>query len=93
MEIKGTQNKPKQLADSQFLISKVTTEHEYKAIVIKTMCYWHMGQTYKHIGELNRTDCPEINPYTMVNDFQQGCQDRSTRKRTIFSMNGTGTTR
>lgn len=63
-------------------------EAYYKAIVIKTMGYWHED---KYINQQKHIGSPEINPYTYGQLHLIKVQGKSKREKIVFSTNVTET--
>ena len=60
----------------------------YKAILIKTVWYSHKNT---NIGQWNRTESPEINPYTYDQLIcNKGGKNTQWRKSNVSSMSGAG---
>jgi hypothetical protein len=60
----------------------------YRSIRIKTACYWYSD---RQVEQWNRTDDPEMNPYTYrYLIFEKGEKTFQWKKKTTFSTNGAG---
>ena len=60
----------------------------YKAVIIKTVCYWHKN---RHIDQWNITENPEMDPqlYRQL-IFDKAGKNIQWEKKTVSSINGAG---